>query len=255
MNLKIVVIGLSVLSVVMACSPKNESVQVVSTFWQAYSENDQQALASVLVKPEDAEFLAGGKSTLSHYEVLNEVADGVDVKFSRFCYPDVIVPTKLVNVSGQQKVDFMATLRAQMKALKNVQPLKKYCYDFDDKVLSGMLGGMPWSYKKMHVREINWGTKISQNISVYSEDCDVEMQGQCTAPKLIISNLKLEGEGGNFTNQENLTIHEPPGSNNVVSTGSYRISTDADGQKKVEISFSKDSDNHLSGYFFLDKTL
>jgi len=247
-------IGLIFFSVlVSACSQKNESVDVVKTFWKGFSENDQLALASVLQNAEDAEFLASGKSTLSDYKVLGEVADGVEVKFSRFCYPDVIVSTRLVEVNGEKKIDFRSTLKAQMKAMKGVKTTKKYCYDFEDKPLSGVLSGQAWQFNKVHVRDINWGNKITQNITLYAEDCDVEMSGKCTEAKLIISNLDLQGEGGNFTNKKNVTIHIPPSDNIVVSTGSYKVSTLASGAKEIALSFKQDELNTLNGYFVLEK--
>lgn len=238
------------LSLLSACGGESESVKVTKDFWKAFSTNDQALMASVLKNPKDAEFLAGGKSTLQKYEVLGEVAGGVEVKFSKFCYADMVVPTAIVDVDGKKKIDFMATLKAQMKAHKMAKPTKKYCYDFEEQPLSGKLNNTSWQFVEAYSREINWGDKVTTNTSLFSEKCDHETYGQCSLPNLIISNLDLNSEGGNFTNQVNVTIHVPPSDNIVVSTGSYRISKEGN-QKKVELSFKQDEQNTLSGYFYL----
>ncbi|MEW6992048.1 hypothetical protein AADZ91_15370 [Colwelliaceae bacterium 6441] len=239
------------LFLIAGCSQLSDSVRVTTAFWQAFNENDKQGLEAVLKAPKDAEFLVKGKSTHFDYEVLGEVAEGVEVKFSRFCYPDVIASTILVDVAGEKKVDFMATFRAQMAAMKGVSTTKKYCYDFNDVTLTGKLNGQAWSFVKTNIREINWGNKITQSVKVYAENCDVEAGGACTLPALNISNLKLDGEGGNFSNIENLSIYVYPSFNNIVSSGSYRITKLDDGRKKIELSFEKDRDNYLSGHFIL----
>jgi len=249
MNIK--VIGVLVVSTILgACGQKNEAIQVTSDFWEGLSTNNKALLESVLENKEDAEFLSSGRFTLSDYEVLGEVSNGVEVKFSTFCYADMIIPTIIKDIEGAKKVDFRATLHAQMKMRKNAVPLEKYCYDFNDKPLSGRLGGDSWVFTQSKSREINWGNEITINTTLYSEDCDTETYGKCKKPSLIISNLDLNGEGGNFTNKVNVTIHIPPSDNHVVSTGSYRIST-VNGKKKIELSFDVDPNNNLSGYYFV----
>lgn len=243
---------LIVLNIVLisGCSEPNESTKVVSAFWKAFSENDKETLEQILENPEDAEFLMRGKPTVTNYEVLNEVEGGVNVRFSRYCYEDLISPTKLVNVNGRKKIALFPTLKAQIAISKTSTPLKKYCYEFDDKPLSGFLDGSPWLFKKAKNREIDWGTKITNNTTLYSEDCDTETFGKCTKPRLIISNLDLDSEGGNFTNKVNITIHKPPSDNQIITTGSYRVSR-FNGEKKVELTFNHDNKNNLSGYYFI----
>jgi len=235
----------------IACDGQSEPVQVTSIFWEGMTTNNKELLLSVLESKEDAEFLSQGKSTLKEYEVLAEVPGGVEVKFSRFCYADIIIPTILKEVNGSLKVDFRSTLREQFKANKSAVTLSKYCHDFDDKPLTGILNGHSWSFVKSKSREIDWGDTITTNTTLYSEDCDTEVSGKCSEPSLIISNLDLSGEGGNFNNRVNVTIHTPPGDNLVISTGSYRVSGKS-GNKKVELSFNQDSQNIISGHFFIE---
>lgn len=236
----------------VACNTEKESTRVVSDFWKGMATNDKALLASVLEDKKQAEFLSQGKSTLTNYEVLDEVPNGVEVKFSRFCYADMVIPTILKEVDGALKVDLRLTLRAQMAAYREAVPLKQYCYDFDDKPLSGKLNNIAWHFNKVVNREINWGDKITTNTTLYSEDCNTETYGECTQPSLIISNLDLTGVGGNFDNKVNVTIHIPPSDNVIISDGSYRVTESSEG-KKVEISFKKANENTLSGYFILDK--
>jgi hypothetical protein len=238
----------------IGCSQQSESIKVVSDFWKGMDKNDRVLLESVLENKADAEFLSQGKSTLSDYEVLGEsegeAFEGVNVRFSRFCYADMIVPTILVEVDGKKKINFRRTLKVQMAAHKKAKPLRKYCYDFDEKQLSGNLGGKPWSFVQSKSRDIDWGDKVTTNITLYGESCDTDTYGKCTQPRLIISNLDLNSEGGNFTNKVNVTVHVPPGDNQVVSTGSYRV-TQNKGHKKVELSFKQDGKNSLSGFYIV----
>jgi len=252
MNKKVLWCGVLVAGLLTGCSQKNESVEVVSTFWKAFVENDISALEAVLKNDGDAEFLASGRITLSNYEVLDEVPGGVEVKFSRFCYADAIAVTKVVDVKGKKKIDFRSTLLAQIQAMKDSKPTEKYCYEFKDKPLSGLINGQKWQSVKTHVADVDWGDKITQRVSIHSEDCDPEVYGKCKLPSLIISNLDLESEGGNFNNIHNLTIYTPPGDNKIISTGSYRISMLDNGAKKVELSFENDKKNYLSGHFVLN---
>jgi hypothetical protein len=249
MNIKMIC-AIVASSMLVACGEQSEAIKVTSDFWEGLSTNNKPLLESVLEKKKDAEFLSSGKSTLSGYEVLGEVSNGVEVKFSTFCYPDIIIPTVLKDVNGTKKVDFRATLKAQMTARKNAVALRKYCYEFEDKPLSGSLDGMPWAFNKTVSREINWGNEISINTTLYSENCDTKTYGECKKSSLIISNLDLNSEGGNFTNKVNVTVHVPPSDNHVITEGSYRVTT-INNNKKVELSFNKDEFNNISGYYFI----
>ena len=249
-TIKLVII-LCISNLLLGCTQQSESIKVTTDFWKGMATNNKELLESVLAKKEDAEFLSKGKSTLTNYEILGEVSGGVEVKFSKFCYPDITAPTILKSVDGSLKVDLFATLRAQMKAHKKAIPLRKYCYEFENKPLSGSLAGIKWSFVKSNSREINWGDKVTTNTTLYSEDCDTDTHGKCTKPSLLISHLDLAGEGGNFTNTVNVTIHTPPGTNHIISSGSYRVSNEGV-NKKVEISFSDDEKNRLSGFYIIE---
>jgi hypothetical protein len=53
------------------------------------------------------------------------------------------------------------------------------------------------------VAAINWCPQVCVN-EEHPEDYDVNISGQCTLPILNISNLKLDGEGDNFSSTETL---------------------------------------------------
>lgn len=72
-----------------------------------------------------------------------------------------------------------------------------------------------------------------------------------TSPSLLISNLDFSGTGGNLDTQTNITIFTPPGTNQVISDGSYRLTTTDDGEAKLEISFLKDEGNFVNGFISL----
>ncbi|EGR0209231.1 hypothetical protein KZY42_003083 [Vibrio vulnificus] len=131
------------------------------------------------------------------------------------------------------------------------EPVKKYCYEFEGHELSGKVNGQNWEVKKIDYREIDWGDKKSISISLHPEECNTEYSGECKKPKLIISNLNLNGDGGNMNSEENVTIHIPPSDNRVISKGSYRVTNDGQGGKMLEISFKFDEQNYLNGFVVL----
>jgi hypothetical protein len=139
--------------------------------------------------------------------------------------------------------------------MSNSEPVRKYCYDFDNSELSGKINGQAWSVKKIDSRVIDWGNKKSISISLHPEDCDIEdsgYSGNCKRPKLMISHLNLKEDGGNMSNTENVTIYTPPSDNRIISRGSYRVTHKKQGQTKVEISFKYDNQNYLNGFFVLN---
>ena len=235
----------------------SEKQTLVKRYFDAMQSKNVTELQSILKDPKNAEMFSpdsGFSMTSKNFEILDDVPQGVKVKYSRFCYSDVVVPTIVIKTDNGYKVDLMATMKGEFKAMKGAKPLKKYCYDFEDKLLNGQLNGKPWTFVKSYSREINWGTKITKSISLYSEDCNTEESGSCKNPSLIISNLKLESEGGNFGARENLTIHIPPGDNYTISQGSYRISIVENNNMKLELSFKDDNSNFVNGYILLEQT-
>ena len=140
-----------------------------------------------------------------------------------------------------------------IKACRNYEPIKKYCYDFQNEELTGKINGELWGVKKIDQRVVNWGNKKTIEISLHPEVCDTEYVGKCLQPTLLISNLNLEGDGGNMTSSENITIHTHPSNNQIISKGSYRVHHQRDGSMKIEISFKHDEKNYLNGYVVVKK--
>ena len=244
------------MTLLFSCSQSNEDVMVATKYWQAQKNKDMSALAATLADPKEIEMFKHMKFSANKF-IVSKVNDEVLVKLERFCYPDLVINMAIVDIKGIKKVDSKLTTRNFFEsAMKNNKPLKKYCYDFDDKRLSGKINGQMWDYKKVATRVVDWGTKKTISVSVYAEDCNTESYGYCKLPKLIISNLDLSSDGGNFTNSENITIHTPPSDNEIISKGSYRISHPNPDITKIEISFEKGTQNFLNGFVELEtKTL
>jgi hypothetical protein len=214
-------------------------------------------LKSILTDPKEAEFIADGNIslTIESYEVMEPTTDGVNVKFSRHCYPDIIVPTVISNKGDQSKVDLMATLQAQMKKMVGATTTERYCYGFTDQKMQGLLDGKPWQADNIQDAAKAYGIVGMESITLYSEPCPEE--GGCFAVKSprIILNFDLKSDGGNFSNKSNITLHFPPNKNQMVSTGSYRISSDGNGKTKLEISFFEDENNHIDGYLVFENDI
>jgi len=255
--MKIEILSLAIFSTLLVGCGDSEKQTLVKRYFNAMQSKDVVILQSILKKPKNAAMFSpesGFSMTLKNIEILDEVDKGVNVKYSRFCYPDIVVPTIVVNTDSGYKVDLIATMKGEFKAMKEAKPLRKYCYDFEDKPLSGQLNGKPWNYVKSHSREINWGTSITTNVSLYAEDCDMEYSGGCNLPNLIISNLNLDAQGGNLGPKENITIHTPPGDNETISQGSYRVTAVDDKTVKLELSFIAGNGNALNGHIMLEHT-
>ena len=234
------------------CLADNDHVLIVNKYWQAIEDGNIGELENILSDTEDLAVLERMKLDWDSFTVKQTGEEGVLVSIKRFCYQDLTFKTELVDVQGSAKVDSSATLKSLLReAATKSEPIKKYCYGFDIKPLSGKIGGQDWVIKNADHRIIDFGGKKANRISLYTENCDVEYTGECKLPKLIVSNLNFEGDGGNFSVRENITIHTPPSNNQIISKGSYRITPLNDGTTKLEISFNHDEQNHLNGAVIL----
>ncbi len=252
--MKATLVLLTLTTILLSGCGDTEKQTIVKRYFEAMQAKDVATLKAIIKTPKNAEMFSpesGFSFTSRNYEILDDVEQGVNIKYSRFCYDDLIVPTIVVTTEQGYKIDVMATMKGEFKAMKNTKTTKKYCYEFEDKPLSGTLNSTPWSFVKSHQREINWGNEITTSISLYSEECDAQYSGQCTKPSLIISNLNLNSTGGNLGPKENVTIHVPPGDNETVSQGSYRVSPIDDENVKVELSFKTDEGDSLNGHITL----
>lgn len=174
--------------------------------------------------PEDVETFKHMKFIGDSFSVSTDDNGDVLVDIKRYCYRDLIFRTEVVEVGGIRKIDSKATIKNLFEvASVNSDPIKKYCYDFDSSELTGKINGQEWTIKKVDARLVDWGSKNTIYTSLHPEDCEAEYTGDCVLPRLIVSNLNLKGDGGNFSASENITIHTPPSDNQVISAGSYRI--------------------------------
>ncbi len=238
----------------LGCAQEDPKVDLVTRFWQAMDTNDAETLKQLLSDPQQAEFIASGNVAFAveSYEVLEPTSEGVNVNFVRHCYPDILVPTIIIDKNGTPKIDLIATLQAQMKRMAEVKATKKYCYEFQDQPMQGVINGEPWQAQHVRRQVFDFGAKKEEKLSIYSETCRQDNCFMVSTPSLLISNLDLSGDGGNFGNNNNITIYIPPSENLMISQGSYRVSSLSDGKSKLEISFKDDSGNSINGYIFYE---
>lgn len=235
-------------SLLLGCAKQDANVDLVKQFWQAMAAGDAEALKPLLSDPRQAEFLANISLAIESYEVLDATQDGVNVKFVRHCYPDVIVPTIVVQKDGVPKVNFMATLQAQMKQMAGVEPTQQYCYEFKDQPMQGVINGQPWQARHVHRQVVDFGNRTEEKIAIYADACPQDNCFMVATPSILISKLDFSGAGGNLDNKKNVTLYTPPGNNVMVTQGSYRLFKSAEGKTRLEISFNHDAENAINGY-------
>ncbi|MBF4521348.1 hypothetical protein HXZ60_05600 [Acinetobacter towneri] len=236
---------------VSGCAKKSEDpkVNLVQNFWQAMQAQDVETVKQLMSDPEQAMILENGHLNLAvdSFKVLDSTPEGVNVKFSRHCYPDMTLPTILTEKDGVVKVDFMATFQAHMKQSGHAEPTEQYCYKFKNEPMQGVINDRPWQADHVQREVVDFGTRKSESVSILAEPCPQE---GCVIPKnpsIIVSNLDFSGVGGNFNHQQNITIYTPPSDNRIITQGSYRISSSGH-QTKLEISFQEQSGDYVNGY-------
>jgi len=154
----------------------------------------------------------------------------------------------LVRDAGAVRVDANATFMAQYRAGKDDQPLKKYCHSFEDRPMSGKIAGVDVTFRLMNREQVDFGMHKADSGEISVEPCpDANCFSQKT-PTIRASKLDYAGDGGNFTNTENITLFTPPKHNSLVTDGSYRITERGNGKRRLEISFNHNADNHINGY-------
>lgn len=249
-------ITLALILSITACSKPSNNEVLVQTFWDAVIKQDITAIRGLIKDPENSKyFSAENNFTLGlmgdSFKVLTENDNSsVSVNFSRFCYPDRVLPTVLAEVDGSSKVDIRATFFAATRDLTPLLATEKYCYKFDEKPMAGLLNGNNWSAYYIDKSVVSFPSGDQVKASIYSESCPAD--SSCWSVKtssLNISNLDLSGTGGNFDHKNNITIFTPPNKNILITEGSYRVSQLSDGQTKLELSFNQDSENQIKGYF------
>ncbi len=241
------------LVLLFGCSKPTEDVLVATKYWEYQRGDNLTDLVTTLAEPEQIKTFKHLKLDIESFAIAGNDESGVLVNIKRFCYPELNVMTSIVEIDGVKKVDSKATIKNLFEVLKSKnEPVRKYCYDFENVELSGEINGQAWSVKKIDYRVIDWGNKKSTSISLHPEECDTEYSGACKRPKLIISQLNLNGVGGNMSGTENITIHTPPSDNRVISKGSYRVTKNEQGKIRVEISFKHDDQNYLNGFVVLN---
>lgn len=228
-------------------------LHVADEYWSKIMEGKNDEAVHLLSDPNQLHHLSSFKFSADEIQTYINKDNKVFTTAKRHCYKDVSFETVMVNVNGVYKIDHRATFKHLIKeALKNREPIEQYCYDFINQNLTGRLNGEQWSFEKADIREVTTSERPNLDISLYSEDCDTENKSKCTEPQILL-NFPIDDAGGNFNGQNNITIHTPPHYNEIISTGSYRITHLSNDKTKIEITFEEDADNHLKGFIILNQ--
>lgn len=236
---------------VHGCSSKDADVVLVERFWEAANSNDIEIIKTLISNPENASMFGKRNGVLinNNIEVGEKLENGnVEISFKRFCYPEASGETKLVEVDGRMKVDVRATLMAQFKTIKDAEPLRKYCYSFKDQAMSGKISGTDITFKHFNKGVVDFGTHKKEKYELSTAPCPNLSCFKLKTPRILVSNLNFGDAGGNFNNEENITIYIPPHNNEIITEGSYRVSKTATGSNKLELSFKRDENNYINGY-------
>lgn len=243
---------LAVIAPALSFAAAGGETELVQEFWESVEQQDGDAIRSLVTDPEHAKYFAGGaigpKNFGDSYEVVGLKGDNtVEVRFSRDCYTDRMLPTVLADAGAGLKVDVVATFKA-IKASPMPTHTRKYCYEFKDQPLAGTVNGKPWSFEHATDTEAPFGNGKKRSISLYQEACPDTDCKDVKSASILVGGLDFTGDGGNFTGHQNITIYTPPGKNMQVREGSYRVTKLEDGKTKLELSFQKDDANQLNGY-------
>jgi hypothetical protein len=243
---------------ISACSQSAEEKQLVQSFWEAIQAKDADALGHLIVNPSNSDLLLGSAGLTfeligDSFKVLTVNDDNtVGVQFSRHCYPDTVLPTVLTKTDQGLRVDFAETFRKTAQNPQEPQPTKKYCYEFEDKPLSGVIDGQPWAANNIDATEMSFGSRSIKRVALHSEACPNDNCFSVKMPSIILDGLDLTGEGGYLNNKHSITIFTPPNTNIRISEGSYRVSELPNGKTKLELVFEKDWGNRVNGRVIID---
>lgn len=242
------------LGLLAACGQKNAETTVVEDFWKAMVAEDLETVSQLITNPEAAGFLEGAEIELKEgeYKVLDATDRGLNVQFSSDCLTDYTAPTILADVGGEPRVDLMSTLNSVMTAKAEAQPKKQYCYDFADQPMQGKIGGATWEALDVNRAVYDFGTRTSEELKIVAEPCQDDWCNNLQSPSIVVSNLDLSGSGGNFSMENNVTLVTPPSSNNIVTDGSYRVTSTSGDRVKLELSLHEDENDTVNGFVVFD---
>ncbi len=247
---------LCLLVLLSGCNEHSDTeIEMVDKYWKSIQKNDVSALKGLISKSE-FNTSYGKDSGFSGFNLKGDVKIGkklkngnIETTFSVFCHSEYSIETVIIQNEGEKLIDGRATFLAMLKESRDIKPLKKYCYTFKNKLMSGKINGNDIVFRFLNKKIIDSGVSEKKIFELTTENCMVKNCSQSKSPTLLIRRLKLNTEGGNFTYKENITIYDPLTNHNLgITEGSYKISTNKNGKKKLEISFNLDKNNFLNGY-------
>lgn len=225
-------------------------VNVVHEYIYAHKYKNYDKIEELLLDPSDILAIKYTSVEFKDYKIISEKNNSVRISFKRFCYDDPEIDIIVID----NRIDFKSTLRNILSEERNSKANKKYCYNFEDKKLSGTLNRINFNflnYFENKTKDTNGN--ISRIKRIFAEKCDFIEMKNCKNSVINLSELDLSSDGGNFSDNNYISIIDPKDKFEfIVTEGSYRI-TDEYNEYKIEISFNLDSNNYLNGYFYVKK--
>ncbi|EID0694584.1 hypothetical protein ACKOZO_004292 [Vibrio vulnificus] len=231
------------------CFGKDQKLELANTYWRALVEDNDSVLNDI-VKTVDDDLNIGYLGDMPI--ILDDVNEnGVQIKISRYCFPDIISTTYIDEVDGVLKVDHLKTISILTRMKRLTKTNKQYCYDFHGHPMKGKIGGKEWIPIKL-VQEDYFGSKVDV---LYSVDAEKNINTGELYPKVILFNFNHDdpkNNSGNFTDYTVLSMFISPG-NNLGGLGSFRVTDLTDDNYKLEITYEHDKENYVSGYLIVNK--
>jgi len=221
---------------------------LVKDYVEAHKYRNYQKLKTMLLSPNDMVSVKFTTVSFDDYKIVSETENTVRISFKRFCYNDPEIDIVVQN----GKIDFKNTHRNIISEAKNAKRNKVYCYPFKNNELEGILNGEYFKFNHYFFEKttLENGEKVKR---IFGEECDNENTKKCLKSIIDLSKLKIEGNGGNFSQGNYLKIINTQNDfDYLVNEGSYRI-TDEYNRLKIELSFKLDIDNQINGFFYINK--
>ena len=241
-----------ILLLLIGCQSEDEKkIELANSYWKSIAKQDTYTFDEVVLESNQVSGKLSIKSTFAFEGPLPSLKgvdeNGVITSVSQDCYPETIFTTFISQTENNEyKVDHTKTLRAFYSAARKIKTNRKYCFEFKDIPMTGMVGGHPWQPYIM--KKIDFLGKPAHTI--LPKDCE-DIPGEFCS-KIYLFRLDINSDGGNFVDDTLITLYSHP-NKNMSGLGSFRLSHLNEKELKIEISYKHDKGNYIEGYFIANK--
>ena len=239
-----------ILLLLFGCQSESEiKVELANRYWESLAQKDNFVFDELSLKTKNITLNSSLEfdGPLPVIKGIDE--NGVITSFSQDCYPEIIFSTFISQTENNEyKVDHMKTQKAFFSAVKKVKTNRKYCFEFKDIPMTGLVGGKPWQPHLM--KKIDWLGKPAH--AILPQDCE-DISGELCS-KIYLFRLDIDSEGGNFVDDTLITLYFHP-NKNMSGLGSFKLTQLNEKELKIEITFHYDDNNYIEGYFIANKKL